>query len=264
MLPQAAIETQGVEMVKALLKSLAKRFGYEIVGPPRAFATRRSLIGLIRQEQINLVLDVGANTGQFGSDLRAAGYTGRIISFEPLESAHTLLRMHAQRDRNWTIADRTAIGAETGSVDIHISGNSVSSSILGMLPSHANAEPESGYIGTETVSVNRLDDLTALSPSDRVLLKIDVQGFEMQVLEGARSVLKCCRAVISEMSLVPLYKGQVLARQMWDLLEAQDLEPWSLEPCYRHPKTGRMLQFDGVFVRGGGEVGSGSTIHDEQ
>jgi FkbM family methyltransferase len=236
-------------MVKAFIKRFAKRFGYEIVGPPRAFAIPRSLIGLIEQEQINLVLDVGANTGQFGGDLRAAGYTGRIISFEPLASAHAILRKHAQNDRNWSIADRTALGAQAGEVEMHVSGNSVSSSILGMLPSHAKAEPESDYVGTETVPVNRLDDITSLTSTDRVLLKIDVQGYETQVLEGARSVLGSCRAVISEMSLVPLYEGQVLARHIWDLMEAQNFEPWSLEPCYRHPRTGRMLQFDGLFVR---------------
>jgi FkbM family methyltransferase len=238
-------------MMKAYIKRLAKRFGYEIVGSPRAFATQRSLIGLIYQEQINLVLDVGANTGQFVSELRAAGYGGRIISFEPLSSAYTQLRSHAEGDPNWTIADRTAIGAETGVVEIHVSGNSVSSSILDMLPSHSQAEPQSGFVGTESVPVKRLDDLCALSPTDRVLLKIDVQGYERQVLDGAKRVLGSCSAVISEMSLVPLYEGQVLAREMWDLLAVQDFEAWSLEPGFRNPETGRMLQIDGIFVRRG-------------
>jgi len=241
-------------MVKAFLKRFAKRFGYEIVGPPRAFSTPRSLIGLIRQEQINLVLDVGANSGGFARDLRAAGYAGRIVSFEPLASAHAILRKRAEKDPSWTIADRTAIGAQPGSVEIHIAGNSESSSILDMLPSHSSAEPGSAYVGTETVPLNRLDDLVSLVPADRALLKIDVQGYETQVLEGATAILAGCRALISEMSLLPLYNGQILARQMWDLLAAQNFEPWSLEPCYRDPRTGRMLQFDGVFVRGGSET----------
>lgn len=236
-------------MVKAFIKSFAKRFGYEIIGKPASFAYQQTLIGLIRREQINLVLDVGANTGQFVDELRGAGYAGRIISFEPLPSAHAALRNHARLDENWTIADRMAIGAETGSITIHISGNSVSSSILDMLPSHATAEPQSIYVGTETVAVNRLDDLQLLTPADRVLLKIDVQGYETQVLAGAPHVLESCRAVISEMSLVPLYEGQALAREMWDLLEAHDFEPWSIEPCYRNFKTGRTMQVDGIFVR---------------
>jgi len=236
-------------MLKEFAKSLAERCGFEILRYPRAYASERSLAGLLRQEQINLVLDVGANVGQFVDGLRAAGYTGRVISFEPLASAYATLRKRAERDKNWIIADRTAVGAQTGSADINISGNSVSSSILDMLPSHASSEPQSSYIGAESVPVNRLDDLVSLTPADRVLLKVDVQGYEKQVLDGAQHVLKCCRAVILEMSLVPLYDGQMLAKEMWDLLLARDFEPWSLESCYRNPQTGRTLQLDGTFVR---------------
>jgi FkbM family methyltransferase len=219
------------------------------MGPPRAFAAHHSLSGLLRQQHINLVLDVGANTGQFVDELRNTGYSGKVVSFEPLASAHAALRSRAQRDPNWTIADRTAIGAEAGSVEINVSLNGVSSSILGMLPAHAEAEPQSSYMGAETVPVNRLDDLYLLDPEDRPMLKIDVQGYERQVLAGAPQVLGQCLAVIVEMSLVPLYDGQVLARELWDLLAAQGFGPWALEPGFRHPDTGRMLQIDGIFVR---------------
>jgi len=238
-------------MLKEFAKSFAERCGFEILRYPRAYASRRSLAGLLRQERINLVLDVGANTGQFVDELHAAGYNGRIISFEPLTAAHARLLKLTEHHPNWTIAQRTAIGAAPGSVDLHVSGNSVSSSILEMLPSHAAADPQSGYVGTETVSVNRLDDLVSLAPDDRVLLKIDVQGYERQVLEGADRVLASSRAVISEMSLVPLYDGQLLAREMWDLLAERGFEMWSLESCFRDPQTVRLLQFDGIFVRKG-------------
>lgn len=236
-------------MLKRLVQSFAKRCGYEILGSRCAYAAHRSLAGLLRQEQINLVLDVGANKGQFAYELLSYGYRGRIVSFEPLSSAHALLRSNAERFPNWTVADRTAIGAERGSVEIHISGNSVSSSILDILPSHLEAAPRSIFIGSETVPVNRLDDLCALFPDDRALLKIDVQGYEKQVLEGASRVLSACRAVHVEMELLPLYEGQVLARELWDLLTAKGFEPWSLEPGFRNPVTFRMLQLDGVFIR---------------
>lgn len=236
-------------MLKGFVKSLAKRCGYEILGPLSAYATQRSLVGLLRHEQIDLVLDVGANSGQFVDELHKSGYSGRIVSFEPLSSAHARLCDKAAAVTNWTIADRTAIGASKGSVEIHVSGNSVSSSILDMLPSHSEAEPNSIYIGSETVPVNRLDDLYTPAPSDHILLKIDVQGYERQVLEGAPGVLGTCRAVITEMSLVPLYDGQMLAKELWEVLVANDFVPWSFEPGFRHPETGRMLQIDGVFVR---------------
>lgn len=240
-------------MLKRLVKSFAKRCGYEILGSRGAYAAQRSLAGLLRQEQINLVLDVGANKGQFAGELRACGYRGRLISFEPLSSVHALLRSKAERFPNWTVAARTAIGAERGSVEIHISEKSACSSILDMHPRCLEAAPRSIYVGSETVPVNRLDDLCALSPDDRALLKIDVQGYEDKVLEGASRVLSACRAVHVEMELLPLYEGQVLARELWDLLTAQGFEPWSLEPGLRDPVTFRLLQIDGVFVRHGEE-----------
>jgi FkbM family methyltransferase len=236
-------------MLKEFVRGVAKRYSYEILGLPRAYAPERTLAGLLRQEQINLVLDVGANTGQFVEELLTSGYAGRIVSFEPLSSAHAQLIGKAKRHPGWTIADRTAVGAETGSVEIHVSGNSVSSSILNMLPSHSQAAPESAYKGTETVSVNRLDNLCTLLPSDRALLKIDVQGYERQVLEGASQILGSCRAVICEMSLVPLYEGQVLALELWNVLVAQGFDAWALESVLRDHESGRMLQVDGLFVR---------------
>ena len=236
-------------MLRELARNFARRCGYEIHGPPRAYATQRSLAGLLRQEQINLVLDVGANLGQFVEELWACGYDDRIVSFEPLSSAHAQLLNKAAHYPNWTIADRTAVGAKSGSVDINISGNSVSSSILPMLPNHSRAAPQSAYVATETVAMHRLDDLYTLSSTDRAILKIDAQGFERQVLEGAPRLLESCRAVITEMSLVPLYEGQVLGGELWDLLASRGFDAWSLEPGFRDPVTGRMLQCDGIFVR---------------
>jgi FkbM family methyltransferase len=239
-------------MLRGLVRGLLRWRGYEVRRVRRgdlAFAEQRSLAGLLQQQEINLVLDVGANTGQFVSELRRNGYRGRILSFEPLSSAHELLCLQARSDPNWTIAERTAIGAETGSIEIHVSGNSVSSSILDLLPRHTEAAPQSTYIGTETVPIHRLDDLYKPSDADRVLLKIDVQGYERQVLEGAQSILSTSQAVMSEMSLMGLYEGQILARELWDLLTSRGFEIWSLEPSFRHPETGRTFQVDGMFVR---------------
>jgi len=238
-------------MIRDMVRRLAKRFGYQILGYPRAYAAQSSLMGLFRGQEINLVLDVGANAGQFAEDLRASGYSDRIFSFEPQASAHELLCKRAEGDPNWTVFDRTAIGEETGTVEINISGNSVSSSILAMLPSHSETHPQSKYVGTESVPVRRLDDLYELSPTDRVLLKIDVQGYERQVLDGAPRILRGCRAVLSELSLVPLYEGQSLAKELWDMLTAMDFEVWSVEPGIYDPESGRLLQFDAVFVRSG-------------
>lgn len=238
-------------MFRPILRRLAKGLGYEILGPPRAYAGRATLRGLLQQQDINLILDVGANIGQFVREVRKTGYQKRVISFEPQASPHARLLALAAKDPNWTIADRTALGAAAGSTMLHTSKNSVSSSVLPMLFSHSDAEPEACYVGTEEVPVNRLDDICPLTPSDRVLLKIDVQGYEKPVLDGAQRILGTCQAVLVEMSLIPLYEGQILAKPIWDMLEEAGFETWSFEPGVRNPQTGRMLQMDGLFVRSG-------------
>jgi len=238
-------------MLRSLARSFAKSLGYEVMGPPRAFAIHHTLHGLLRHQQINLVLDVGANEGQFGKELRASGYRGRIVSFEPLAEPYERLRRCAAADPDWAVAERTAVGSETGTITINLSQASTSSSILPMLPAHAEAAPQTVYVSKETVPIHRLDDLYRLAPDDRMLLKIDVQGYERQVLAGAPNLLAGCRAVILEMSLVPLYEGQTLALDLWQFMAQQGFEAWALETGFRHKDTWRMMQVDGLFIRRG-------------
>ncbi len=236
-------------MLKSIIRRAAKELGYEIPGRAQSFAAQKALMGLVQQEEIDLILDVGANVGQFVRGLRQAGYKERVVSFEPQASAHAQLKALAAYDSKWTIADCTALGAESGVITMHTSRNSVSSSILPMLTSHREAAPESDYVGTETVQIKRLDDIFSVTPEDRVMLKIDVQGYEKPVLDGASRILASCRALVLEMSSIPLYEGQILARQLWELLDTAGFDIWSLEPGFRNPRSGRMLQMDGLFVR---------------
>lgn len=236
-------------MLKRLVFTLAKNFGYEIRGTRTAFARQRALAALLRDEKINLVLDVGANFGQFATEIREGGYQGRIISFEPLGAAHAELLRRAEADPNWTIAERTAVGAEKGTVEFNVSEDTVSSSVLDMLPAALEAEPRAQYRAKETVPVNRLDDLCSLSATDRVLLKVDVQGYEKQVLDGAPNILRNIIGVQIELSLATLYEGQANAQQLLELFTAQGFAIWSLEPVLRHPKTFQLMQLDGIFVR---------------
>jgi FkbM family methyltransferase len=206
---------------------------------------------MLSAERIDLVIDVGANSGQYGRALRASGYDGRILSFEPLSSARSELETVSQRDNRWSVAQRIAAGDHDGVVTINIAGNSASSSILDMLDSHRHAAPYASYVGSEEVPVRRLDSVQHpfLDESTRPFLKIDTQGYESRVLKGATGLLKRVKGVQVELSLCPLYDGQVLWRDIIDLLEASGFELWSLVPEFLDPDTGRMLQCDGIFFR---------------
>jgi FkbM family methyltransferase len=204
---------------------------------------------------IDLLIDVGANAGQFATLCRDHGYEGHILSFEPSSAAHRELLKAASADPLWTVADRMALGAAAGEVEINIAANSFSSSILPMLDTHLCAAPQSQYIQREHVPMHRLDDvLPEDADSSTIFLKLDVQGSEPQVLSGAAHTLSRASAVQLEMSLVPLYEGELLLPQMCSTMSAKGFDLWDLEPSFRDPATGRLLQIDGIFTRQPGDL----------
>ncbi|MDP2231493.1 FkbM family methyltransferase [Methylotenera sp.] len=233
------------------IKELALKAGVEVNWYIPGQSDTARLFKLLDFHKIDTVIDVGANDGGYGKALRRGGYSDAILSFEPLESAHVKL-VHASRgDVAWEIAPRMAIGSSNGEIEINVAGNSYSSSILPMQSLHEALVPQSRYVGTEKVPLNRLDAVAHpfIEQSNNLLLKIDTQGYELPVLEGAESLLKRVRGIQLEMSLVPLYEGQMLYKETIDWLEAKGFELWSVMPGFVDRTSGRMLQMDGVFFR---------------
>jgi FkbM family methyltransferase len=83
--------------------------------------------------------DVVANIGQFAEELRSVGFAGKIISFDPLTTAHAQLRNSAQNDSKWLVHPRIAVGDKNGEIEVNIAGNSELSSVLPMLDAHSSA-----------------------------------------------------------------------------------------------------------------------------
>lgn len=209
------------------------------------------LLKALDRFEVDLVLDVGANVGQFSSELRSVGYKGNLVSFEPLSAAHRTLSDVASRDPKWLVHPRGAIGDHEGEIEINIAGNSVSSSVLPMLEAHASAANGSAYVGVEHVLISRLDSIAPqyLAKSRRPFLKIDTQGYEWQVLDGSRGVLQRMMGVRCELSLVPLYEGQRLWMEMIQRLEGEGFTLWSIQNAFTDPRDGRTLQVDAIFFR---------------
>jgi len=209
------------------------------------------LAKMLACRNVTVVFDIGANVGQFGKELRLVGYRGRIVSFEPLSSAHARLTNAAKGDANWIVAPRMAVGSSDGLADINVSGDSVSSSVLDMLDVHVEAAPDSVYIGRERTVLRKLDTLARdyLEDGDVLFVKADVQGCEAQVLEGARDLFPRIVGLHLELALVPCYRGQVDFDQVTQALRSAGFSLWLLSPGTVDEHTGRQLQVDTVFFR---------------
>jgi FkbM family methyltransferase len=207
---------------------------------------------LLRSGAITVVIDVGANIGQYAGAVRRCGFQGRIVSVEPLPEAHTSLVRSAKHDSRWE-QHNLALGKRDGNITINVSANSVSSSALPMLTSHLDAAPQSVYTGTVLAKVRRLDTLRdqLVRPADRVWLKLDVQGLESDVLEGAGGTLEQVAGIEAELSLVPLYKDQELFYEVSEHLYSRDFFCAFLEPEFADPRSGHMLAINALFLRRG-------------
>jgi FkbM family methyltransferase len=201
---------------------------------------------------IEVVFDVGANAGQFASRLRASGYRGRIISFEPLSGAHAELGLAARGDSQWEVAPRCAVGARNGSAVINIAEDSLSSSLLPLLDSQIDAAPKSQYVGKEEVEIITLSHYISRAYPDgipRFALKIDTRGFETAVLDGLGNQIDKCRIILIEVPLYALYQGAANFLSLYGRLETNGLRCVGMSPGHRHPVSRDAVEADLLFVR---------------
>lgn len=233
------------------LRILARKSGIEVTRYNPAHSQTARLTEMFAHHKINLVLDVGANDGGYGRAIRGGGYQGDILSFEPLEEPYSKLCNLADSDPHWQIAPRMALGSEDGEIEINVARNSTSSSILPMERLHKEAAPESTYVGKQRVQLSKLDSVShfLISPNKKIFLKIDAQGYEGEVLSGAEDILTHASGIQLELSLVPLYQGQLLYQQLIDLLQNMGFSLWNIIPGFTNTDTGQMLQMDGVFFK---------------
>ena len=166
---------------------------------------------ILRALRPELIVDVGANRGQFSLDVRCALPGARVIAFEPLgHEADTYCRIFA--DTPTFSLHRVALGAADASAPLHVSAARDSSSLLPIGDRQSEIFPGTQEVSTEIVEVRTLDDfIDELRSGDPALLKIDVQGAELGVLQGASESLRLFRWIYLEMSFVELYEGQPLA-----------------------------------------------------
>ena len=228
--------------MKQHLKKAINAFGYEF----RRLDPERNLVNFIKLHHIQLVVDVGANTGQFALDLRKDGYTGKIVSFEPISDVFAQLASHAAADGNW-IAINTALGTTAGTSIINVSDETVFSSILPQTDFAKDSYPGARPIRQETIKMQTLDE--AFKPHGvATLLKIDTQGFERAVLDGGTVALRSIDAVWLELPIVHLYEGVWKLEEAVSYMEGHGFMLSQIKPVNSNPDD-PVVEVDCLFRR---------------
>lgn len=242
--------------MKRFAKSMFNALGFEIKRSepslPSSVYSRRVdyLMRCLNECNVNYLLDIGANEGQYAASFRDYGFQGNMISFEPLDGPFSILKERAENDKKWDVKN-LAVGNEDNETIIHVAGNSESSSILPMLSLHIDAHPPSAYTTEQKTRLRKIDTACKhlISSSNRLAMKLDVQGYELQALEGAVDLLKQVHVVDIELSLDSLYDGQAGFVDVIKFLEMEGFTPVSFENGFTDPRNGHALQVDAVFIR---------------
>ena len=215
------------------------------------FTASVKLAQTLRALDINVVIDVGANRGQFAQRLREAGYRGRIASFEPLSGFVAELEEAAASDDAWEVFPY-ALGEEDGQTEINVDSGPLSS----LLPSSEFGREWNDRLREtrrETIQVRRLDGLFDLALGDvvepRVFLKLDTQGFDLHAFRGAGGRIKEVLGLLSEVCCVPIYEGMPRLTEQIAEYEAAGFEIAGMFPVTVHHATLRVIEFDALMVR---------------
>jgi len=204
---------------------------------------------MLKRNGINVALDVGACWGEFATQLRVFGYKGRIISFEPVLESFQKLQRLANKDPNWE-CHQYALGSCEAFQKIHILNCRHASSLLEPMDSlQRHFGSQMAVEKEETVRIRRLGSVfgTLCRPEDKVFLKIDAQGYEKEIIDGAGDALQSCLLIQMEVSLIPFYKNETMIAEMISYMDGKGFVPVSIEPGDFSKTTMQEFQVDIVF-----------------
>jgi len=229
-------------------KNAAERVNLDVHRRDLAHPARR--MAAMRVRGIDAVLDVGANHGQYVEWLRRSGYHGAILSFEPIPHVFRSLQLRCGADVSWR-GVQAAVGAQSGRLTLNVSEDSVTSSFLAARSELTSRIPSARAVDVVEVDVTTVDKVMS-SPAlagRRVMLKIDVQGFEHAVLDGASESLGEIELVEIEMGLTTLYEGGSTIYDLLPRLRGENFGIISLDAGYVDKETGQVLDLDMLLGR---------------
>ena len=237
--------------LKRWLRDFSRRHGWEIARVTERTDLSAFVASLCHDKRINCVIDVGANIGQFARELRIDGYRGHIFSFEPVSHAYAQLERNSARDAAW-LTFHHALGSADAELPINVLALDRLSSFLG--PSAFGSQffgKRFEVVRTETVPLKRLDaifdELVSRVDEPRVFLKIDTQGWDMEVLKGASGCIDRVEGILTEAALEFSYDGMTPMQDVVRHLEGLGFDLSAIFTVTRSEH--RLVEADVVMVR---------------
>lgn len=209
-------------LMDALRRQMRRRLKLDIISPGNIATLHHHLQQVLRAYRIDTVLDVGANEGQFAGQLREFGFDGTIHSFEPIRQTFVRLQQKTNGDAGWR-CHHLALGRQPGRLTMNVSEFSVFNSMLAPNDAGVARFHDQRVVGQEDVEGSTLDAFIArqVPTGARILLKMDTQGFDLEVFAGGERSLDRVDALLSELCLVPVYDGMPRYPEALALYEAK-------------------------------------------
>ncbi|MBN2117227.1 MAG: FkbM family methyltransferase [Anaerolineales bacterium] len=235
------------EVVRRLTRSSLNSIGFDLIRTSKL--AEFNLCGL-RKIPIKTIIDIGANTGQFARSMRARFPEANFLCFEPLPEPYTMLQNWVNKTPDRVQSFNVAIGNQDGETQMFFHRDfSPSSSLLANTAIGEKIFPVTKNQERVTIKLSTLDHaLQNIKLEDKILIKLDVQGYEDRVLEGGEVTFGKAAACILEISLDDLYVGQADFRGLYNRLDQMNYRyAGNLSQVYA--EDGHVIYLDSVFVR---------------
>jgi len=238
--------------MKKLIRNALNKCGFDVIRTKNSHDNlTKHLSNVLLSRNIDCVFDVGANSGQYGLFLRELGYKGYIISFEPVSSVFKLLKKNSENDDKW-LCYNYALGDKNEEKILNVYKSTVFSSFLTANDYSKSIWHSLEDVTPDTVKVFRLDDvwddLTGKLACKNYMLKLDTQGFDKFVFDGAHTCLKDISVLQSELSLIPVYEGML---EVYDILKEFNNSNFFISGMYpiNRDKSLAVIEYDCVMVK---------------
>ena len=232
-------------MSNNFLRKLFWKIGIDI----HKYHSEPDRLSWLKDLNINTILDIGANVGQFAKEIRNSLLNVKLYSFEPIKSCHQKLNEEMMSDRNFK-SFNFALGETNSQTIINVSSYSPSSSLLKMADSHKNLFPHTKDSQSESIEVRRLDDVwSKLDIRKNILIKVDTQGYEDKVITGGIKSFSEAKIILIEASFVRLYENQPLFDDIYEKIKSLGFTYHGALHQKINKKTGEVIFEDAIFIK---------------